>query len=90
MEGASFHTLHHTAADFMVQAGVPLSDVQKVLCRSILLTTERCAHLQPDHLQGAVRAIDEELSGLDIQMDTWPSETPGAQAKSPAKPLKTL
>ena len=68
IEGASFHTLRHTAASFMVQAGVPLYDVQKVLGHSTPLMAERYAHLQPDHLQGAVRALDQALSGLDTRV----------------------
>jgi integrase len=94
IEGASFHTLRHTAASFMVQAGVPLYDVQKVLGHSTPLMTERYAHLQPDHLQGAVRALDQALTGLDTRMDTQvdtcSSEASGAKTESPAKPLKTL
>jgi hypothetical protein len=56
--------------------------------------TERYAHLQPDHLQGAVRALDEALSSLDTRMDTqvdtWPSKASGAQTESAGKPLRTL
>jgi len=56
--------------------------------------TERYVHLQPDQLQGAVRALDQALSGLDTrvdtQMDTWPSKATGDQTQSPAKPMKTL
>lgn len=90
IDGATFHTLRHTAASFMVQAGVPLYEVQKVLGHSTPLMTERYAHLQPDHLQGAVRALDEALSGLDTQMDTCPSKASGDRTESPAKPLKKL
>ena len=87
IDGASFHTLRHTAASFMVQAGVPLYEVQKVLGHSTPLMTERYAHLQPQHLQGAVRVLDAALGGLDTQMDTSSSEASGAANKFPAKPL---
>ncbi len=90
IEGASFHTLRHTAASFMVQGGVPLYEVQKVLGHSTPLMTERYAHLQPDHLQGAVRALDVALSGVDTQMDTCSFEASGVSTQSPAKPLKKL
>jgi hypothetical protein len=73
----------------MVQAGVPLYEVQKVLGHSTPLMTERYAHLQPQHLQGAVRVLDAVLGGLDTQMDTCSSEASGAANKSPVKPLKT-
>jgi len=54
----------------MVQADVPLYDVQKVLGHSKPLMTERYVHRQPDHLQGAVRALDQALSGMDTRVDT--------------------
>jgi integrase len=87
IEGASFHTLRHTAASLMVQAGVPLYEVQKVLGHSTPLMTERYAHLQPQHLQGAVRVLDEMLGGMDTQMDTSLSEASGTASPIPAKPL---
>ncbi len=46
IEDASFHTLRHTAASFMVQSGVPLYEVQKILGHSTPLMTERQAHLR--------------------------------------------
>jgi hypothetical protein len=64
--------------------------VQKVLGHSTPLMTERYAHLQPDHLQGAVRALDVALSGVDTQMDTCSFEASGVSTQSPAKPLKKL
>ena len=61
VEDASFHTLRHTAAAWMVQAGVSLYEVQQVLGHSTPMMTQRYAHLQPDHLRRAVRALDTKL-----------------------------
>ena len=61
VENASFHTLRHTAAAWMVQAGVSLYEVQQVLGHSTPLMTQRYAHLQPDHLRRALRALDTKL-----------------------------
>lgn len=58
---ASFHTLRHTAAAWMVQDGVPLYEVQHVLGHSTPVMTQRYAHLQPEHLRRAVNALDKKL-----------------------------
>ncbi len=62
IERASYHTLRHTAASLMVQAGVPLYEVQKVLGHSTPIMTERYAHLAPQHLRGAIDALDRALT----------------------------
>jgi hypothetical protein len=57
---------------------------------STSLMAERYDHLRPDHLMGAVRALDEALREVDTEMDISSARVPGAQTESPAKPLKTL
>lgn len=42
------HTCRHTAASWLVQAGVPLYDVQRLLGHESFATTSRYAHLAPD------------------------------------------
>ena len=61
VEAASFHTLRHTAAAWMVQGGVSLYEVQKVLGHSTPVMTQRYAHLAPEHLRGAAKALDAAL-----------------------------
>ncbi len=62
--GASFKTLRHTAASLMVQAGVPLLDVSKILGHSSIQTTMIYAHLAPDHLSKATAALDAALTSV--------------------------
>lgn len=57
----SFHTLRHTAAAWMVQAGVPLYEVQHVLGHSTPVMTQRYAHFEPEHLRRAVDAVNQKL-----------------------------
>lgn len=42
------HSCRHTCASWLVQAGVPLYDVQRLLGHESFATTQRYAHLAPD------------------------------------------
>lgn len=54
------HMLRHTCASRMVQRGVPLAVVQKWMGHKDITTTLRYAHLAPDSLLQAKRALEEE------------------------------
>jgi len=73
LAGMRFHDLRHSAASFMVQAGVPLFEVAKMLGHRDLRMTQRYAHLAPEHLRGAVAALDR------IDMEDGP-ESPEQKA----------
>ena len=49
------HALRHTFASHFIQNGGNILNLQKVLGHSNLVMTMRYAHLEPDHLQDAVR-----------------------------------
>ena len=53
------HDLRHTAASWMVQAGTPLYEVQKILGHQSIDMTQRYAHFTPDHLRDAVESLVE-------------------------------
>lgn len=59
------HDLRHTVASMMVQAGVPIYTVSKVLNHSSTSMTQRYAHLQSEHLRGAVEQQVEKLISLN-------------------------
>lgn len=53
------HTLRHTAASWMVMAGTPMVEVSKLMGHSDPRVTYRVyAHLAPDYLQGAAKALN--------------------------------
>ena len=55
---ASFHTLRHTAASWMVQQGVDLYGVGQILGHKTPRMTQRYAHLSPDYMASAVGKLD--------------------------------
>ena len=53
-----FHDLRHTCAAWLVQAGVPLTQVRDVLGHASIVMTERYAHLAPENIRQAVACLD--------------------------------
>lgn len=53
----SLHTLRHTFASHLVQAGVPLYDIAKLLGHSNTRTTEIYAHLAPQSFEAAIKRL---------------------------------
>ncbi len=64
---ASFHTLRHTAASWMVQQGVDLYAVGQILGHKTPRMTQRYAHLSPDYMAGAVGKLDGIMGGMLAQ-----------------------
>ena len=56
-KGLHIHSLRHTFASWLVQDGVPLYEVQKLLGHSTITVTEIYAHLQPFQLHNTVNKI---------------------------------
>ncbi len=56
-----FHDLRHTAASWMVQAGVPIYAVKEILGHSQVATTQRYAHQSPEYLESQLGVLDEFL-----------------------------
>lgn len=58
LDDVHFHTLRHTFASRLVQRGVPIQTVSKLLNHSTLQMTMRYAHLAPSNLTDAVRLLE--------------------------------
>jgi integrase len=52
------HDLRHSFASHLTMAGANLQTVRTLLGHKDLSMTMRYSHLSPDHLQGAVKALD--------------------------------
>ena len=71
-----FHTWRHTNASRLVQAGVGLYTVQKLLGHSISKMTERYSHLSNDTLTAAVAAM-EQATAKKVPADVIPLKVNG-------------
>ena len=56
-DGLHFHSLRHTFASWLVQDGVSLYEVQKLLGHSSILVTQVYSHLQPEQLHETVNRL---------------------------------
>ena len=55
-----FHDLRHHYASTLAQEGVQLYTVKEILAHSDFKTTQLSAHLAPDNLKEAVKALDRK------------------------------
>jgi len=62
LEGVTPHTLRHTAAVWMAEYGVPMSEIAQYLGHSDDRITQRVyARYSPEYLRGAASALDSSL-----------------------------
>ena len=54
-----FHTLRHTHASWLVQAGTDLFTVQKQLGHTTATMTQRYSHLSQDHFKAVTKIFDD-------------------------------
>ena len=65
IENFRFHDLRHTAASYLVMAGVPIRTVGEILGHKSMAMTERYAHLSPEHKLKAVNLLPDWSAGED-------------------------
>jgi len=58
------HDLRHTYASTLVNNGVPIYEVQKILGHQHIRTTERYAHLAPERLQVSASVAGNRFAGI--------------------------
>lgn len=57
-----FHSLRHSCASYLVDAGVPIYTVAEILGHSSLEMTRRYSHLKDDHKKQSISAVEQALS----------------------------
>jgi integrase len=62
IEDATFHTLRHCCGSYLVQAGVDLYTVSRILNHKNMAMTARYSHLQIDQLKDALETLSQRLS----------------------------
>jgi site-specific recombinase XerD len=58
LKNLTFHDLRHDAASTLAMVGVPLRTISEILGHRDMRMTSRYAHLSPQHLRDAMRALD--------------------------------
>jgi integrase len=64
IKDASFHTLRHTAASWLVMEGVDLYAVSQILGHKTPRMTQRYAHLSPGYMATAVAKLDSVFTDV--------------------------
>jgi excisionase family DNA binding protein len=64
IKGLRFHDLRHTAASKMVEAGIDLVTVSKILGHSTIQMTMRYAHPTPENMRRAVETLAQNGAGV--------------------------
>ena len=70
-----FHDLRHTFASRLIEEGVPLLHVSKLLGHSTILMTQRYSHASEDALHDAVRRLDRPRKKFNVDT-TVPDQAP--------------
>jgi integrase len=69
------HALRHTAASWMVQDGVPLYEVAKILGHGSVYVTETCAHLVPGFAERGINCLGARLRPEDLPASVPPTSS---------------
>jgi len=70
IKGLRFHDLRHTAASWMVEGGVDLVTVSKILGHASIQMTMRYAHPTPENMRRAVAKLAEKTDLTRQKVDT--------------------
>lgn len=85
VSGVRFHDLRHTAASKMVEAGVDLVTVSKILGHASIQMTMRYAHPTPENMRLAVEKLAGILDPSRQKVDTPSIPVPSVQPVSLSK-----
>jgi integrase len=67
IEDFSWHNLRHSAASYLVMAGVDIRTVAEILGHKTMQMTQRYAHLSPEHLKDATAKLNHKIFGQGLK-----------------------
>jgi integrase len=82
IKGLRFHDLRHTAASRMIEAGVDLVTVSKILGHASIQMTMRYAHPTPENMRLAVEKLGEIFQRSREKVETVEIKRPVSEIKS--------
>lgn len=82
IKGVRFHDLRHTAASRMVEGGIDLVTVSKILGHASIQMTMRYAHPTPENMRLAVQKLGEVFKESGQKADTVEMRLPAIHLKS--------
>ena len=82
LEGLRLHDLRHTAASWMVAAGVDLVTVSKILGHASIQMTMRYAHPTPENMRRAVERLGDYQEQARQKVDTVQTPRPVSDCKA--------
>jgi integrase len=85
LEGVRLHDLRHTAASKMIEAGVDLVTVSKILGHASIQMTMRYAHPTPENMKLAVEKLGEMLDPTRQKVDRMSVTVPTVQPANYSK-----
>ena len=62
IEDFRFHDLRHSAASYLIMAGVHMRTVAEILGHKTLAMVQRYSHLSPEHLRGELTRTMESVN----------------------------
>jgi integrase len=84
LKGVTFHSLRHTAASAMIEAGVDVVTVGRILGHSSIVMTQRYCHPTPENMKLAVEKLADAVGPSQlVTKDVMERET-GIQTGTPS------
>ena len=82
IKGLRFHDLRHTAASKMIEAGVDLVTVSRILGHASIQVTMRYAHPTPENMRLAVEKLGEIFKKSRVKVEAIEIKRPASEVKS--------